>query len=72
MKTLATIFAVMVSLFAIAVTASPQQRKLSDSDYIAQALSAAPAAVAKGAAVVRAGEDGNMRTLREGNNGFPA
>ena len=70
MKSLATIFAVMVSLFAIVVTASPQQRKLSDSEYIAKALSAAPAAVAKGAAVVRAGEDGNMRTLREGNNGF--
>jgi len=69
-KRLATIFAVVVSLFAIAVTASPQQGQLSDFDYIAEALSAAPEAVAKGAAVVRAGKDGSMRTLREGNNGF--
>ena len=68
-KTLATIFAVVVSLFAVAVTASPRQERLSDSDYIAQALSAAPEAVAKGAAVVRAEKGGSMRTLREGNNG---
>ena len=78
MRTLNRIFAVAVSLFAIAATAHaqpaaiphPQQGQLSDSDYIAQALSAAPEAVAKGATVVRAGKDGSMRTLREGNNGF--
>ena len=70
MKTFATIFAVVVSLFAVAVTASARQGQLSDSDYIAQALSAAPEAVAKGAAVVRAEKGGSMRTLREGNNGF--
>ncbi len=78
MRTLNTIFAVAVSLFAIAATAHaqqaatphPQQGQMSDSDYIAQALSAAPEAVAKGAAVVRAGKDGSMRSLRAGNNGF--
>ena len=70
MRTLTTIFAVAVSLFAIAATAKAQQGQMSDSEYIAQALSAAPEAVAKGAAVVRAGKDGSMRTLRDGNNGF--
>ena len=58
MRTLTTIFAVAASLFAIAATAKAQQGQMSDSEYIAQALSAAPEAVAKGAAVVRAGKDG--------------
>ena len=70
MRTLTTIFAIVVSLLAIAATASPQQGQMSDSEYIAQALSAAPKAVAEGAAVVRPDKDGSMRTLREGNNGF--
>ena len=70
MRTLTTIFAVAVSLFSIAATAKAQEGQMSDSDYIAQALSAAPEAVAQGAAVVRAGKDGSMRTLRDGNNGF--
>lgn len=44
---------------------------MSDSDYMTQALSAAPDAVAKGAAVVRAEKGGRLqRTLRAGNNGF--
>lgn len=42
----------------------------SDASYIARALSAAPPAVAKGAAVARLDKDGNMQTLREGKNGF--
>ena len=70
MRTLTTIFAVAVSLFAIAATAKAQRGQMADSDYIAQALSAAPEAVAEGAAVVRAGKDGSMRTLRDGNNVF--
>lgn len=70
MRTLTTIFAIAVSLLAIAVTASPQQGQMSDSEYIAQAVSAAPKAVGEGAAVVRPDKDGSMRTLREGNNGF--
>ena len=64
MRTLKRIFAVAVSLFAIAATAHaqpaaiphPQQGQLSDSDYIAQALSAAPEGVAKGATVVPRGK----------------
>ncbi len=43
---------------------------MSDAKYINDALSAAPAAVAKGATVVRFENDGSMRTLRSGNNGF--
>jgi hypothetical protein len=70
MRLLKTILAVAASLCAIAVAAKAQQKQISDAEYIAQALSAAPAAVAKGAAVVRVAPDGSMRTLRAGNNGF--
>jgi hypothetical protein len=42
----------------------------SDASYIAKALTAAPAAVAKEAGVVRFDKDGNMQTLRESKNGF--
>jgi hypothetical protein len=42
----------------------------SDADYIKAALSAAPPAVAKDAAVVRMADDGAMHTLRKGSNGF--
>ncbi len=70
MRALKTIFAVAVSAFFIAAAANTQQKQTSDSEYIAQALSAAPEAVAKGAAVVRVEENGSMRTLRTGDNGF--
>lgn len=68
MRALKRIFAVAVLAF-IAATANTQQKQISDSEYMAQALSAAPEAVAKGAAVVRM-ENGTMRTLRTGDNGF--
>ncbi|MHB8616581.1 MAG: hypothetical protein ACYC93_10975 [Candidatus Acidiferrales bacterium] len=58
------------SLFLIAITVNAQQKQMSDSEYTAQVLSAAPKAVAKGAGVVRVGQNGSMRTLRSGNNGF--
>ena len=54
----------------IALRASTLHGQLSDTQYITEALSAAPASVAKGAMVVRVGQDGSMRTLRTGNNGF--
>ena len=44
--------------------------KQTDAQLIASALKAAPAGVAKGAKVVAMDAKGNMRTLREGNNGF--
>jgi hypothetical protein len=70
MRTLITIFAIAILLLATGATASPQRGQLSDSEYIAQALSAAPKAVAEGSAVIRPDKDGSMRILREGNNGF--
>ena len=44
-----------------------QQQKLSDADYIAKAMTAAPEAVAKGA-TVSAMEGGSMRVLQKGSN----
>ncbi len=63
-----TVFAIAV-LFS-AVAAMPKTKQASDSEYIRQALSAAPASVAKDAAVVRVEKDGSMHTLRAGKNGF--
>lgn len=42
----------------------------SDKELIAEAMTAAPAAVAENATIVAIGEDGTMRTLREGTNNF--
>ncbi|MBZ5613921.1 MAG: hypothetical protein LAO23_07930 [Acidobacteriia bacterium] len=70
MRALRTVFAVAVSLLVIGTTAKAQQGKVSDSEYSTRALSAAPESVAKEAAVVRMEEDGSMRTLRAGKNGF--
>jgi hypothetical protein len=70
MRAFKIIFAGAVLLFIIGATANAQQTEMSDSKYMAQALSAAPEAVAKEAAVVRVEKDGSMRTLRAGNNGF--
>jgi hypothetical protein len=65
-----SIFVVAMSLLFFAGTAEPQQKQISDSAYIAQALSAAPVGIAKGATVVRANKDGSMQTLRKGTNDF--
>ena len=70
MRMLKTVFVMAVAAFLIVGVAHTQQKQTSDSEYMAQALSAAPAAVAKGAAVVRMEADGSMRTLREGKNEF--
>lgn len=48
---------------------SPRDDK-ADAEYITSALSAAPKAVAEGAAVMRVETDGSMNMLRKGNNGF--
>jgi hypothetical protein len=44
--------------------------EISDAQYTSQALSAAPAGIAKGAGVMRMNADGSMKTLRESKNGF--
>jgi len=45
-----------------------EQPQLSDADYIAKTMTAAPEAVAKGAAVVAMEKDGSTRTLQKGTN----
>lgn len=70
MRALKAIFAVTGSLLALAVLAKPQKKEMTDAEYTKAALSAAPKAVAEGAAVIRMEKDGSMRTLREGKNGF--
>jgi len=70
MRELRAIFAATCLLFAIAVVDHAQQKSPSDAEYMAQALSAAPKAVAAGAGVIRVGNDGKMKTLRESKNGF--
>jgi hypothetical protein len=57
-------------LVALPLVAIAQDAQMSDAQYTAAALSAAPPAVAKNAAVMRVGSDGTMRTLRNGTNGF--
>lgn len=57
-------------LLASPLAAIAQEAQMSDATYTAEALSAAPAAIAKDAAVMRVGTDGAMRTLRKGTNGF--
>jgi hypothetical protein len=49
---------------------SAKKGEISDAQYTAQALSAAPVAIAKGAGVMRPNADGSMKTLRESKNGF--
>ena len=63
-------YGVAISIAVVAATSWAQPPDTSDSEYIKQALSAAPEAVAKGAAVVRLDKEGKMRSLREGKNGF--
>jgi hypothetical protein len=64
------LFAAVLLFAASALATKPQQKPSPDADYIAQALSAAPAGVAKDAAVARMDDKGNMTTLRAGKNGF--
>jgi hypothetical protein len=61
---------IILGVSFLALVATAQKEQTSDAKYITGALSAAPTAIAKGAAVVRFEGDGSMRTLREGNNGF--
>jgi len=59
------------SVLALVGSAFAQKKAgTSDAQYIAEALSAAPKGIAKGAAIVRFDKDGKMTTLRDGKNGF--
>jgi hypothetical protein len=70
MRTTKILFVIAVAALFIAAGTRTQQEQASDAKYIKQALSAAPEAVAKGAAVIRMQENGSMKTLRSGDNGF--
>lgn len=79
MRTLRIVFAVAVPLVLCSVVFAQEKTsgkmahkkaEVSDAAYTAQALSAAPKAVAKDAGVVRMDADGKMKTLRESKNGF--
>jgi len=70
MRALGKILALSGSLLMIAILANPQKKEMTDAEYAAKALSAAPKAVADGAAVVRVQNDGSMKTIREGKNAF--
>jgi hypothetical protein len=52
------------------VLAAAEQAPMSDEEVIADAMAAAPEAVARHATIVAADEHGEMRTLREGTNAF--
>ncbi len=80
MRSLRASLVVAVSLLAVTSVAAQekaapmkshmQKAEISDAAYTAQALSSAPKSIAKDATVVRMDNDGKMRTLREGKNGF--
>ena len=70
MRTTAKILVLLSLVSVVAIFAKPQKKEMSDAEYIKQALSAAPKAVAEGAKVVRLLNDGSMKTIREGGNGF--
>src|SRR5262245_29529136 len=71
MRKLSAGLAVFGALVALAGFAVAQEKSSSpDTAYIAEAMSAAPRAVAKNATIVRMDESGKMTTLRQGKNGF--
>jgi hypothetical protein len=65
----ATLVLAAAGLF-IAGVSGTAQKEMSDADYIRTALSAAPAAVAKDAGVMRMDAAGKMQMLREAKNDF--
>jgi hypothetical protein len=65
-----TVWSLTALLLSITPVLRAQEAQVSDAEYTAQALSAAPDAVAKDAAVMRVEKNGTMRALRPGTNGF--
>jgi len=70
MRAFRTVLTLALCFCGLAAVSQKSTGQTSDSAYIAEALSAAPAAIAKGATVVRINDDGSMKTLRPGTNGF--
>jgi hypothetical protein len=61
-----------LALFAgmLPAAVAAQQPVLSDSDYVAKVMTAAPPAVVKNATIVRMQSDGSQQILQKGTNGF--
>ena len=64
----ATLLLLGAPVFGGSATAQP--RKQSDAKLIASAMAAGPKSIAQGAAIVAMEANGDMRTLRQGKNGF--
>jgi hypothetical protein len=63
--------AIAVALIAVPTGIQAQQMGgMSDSDYVAKIMTAAPASVVKGATIVQMQKDGSTRTIQTGSNGF--
>lgn len=60
----------LLSMLALAWTTAVPAAEMSEEEAIKNALSAAPEAVAKDATVVLFGDNMEMRTVKEGTNGF--
>lgn len=69
-KTLISLTAVATILIAGAASSQTRPRRTAEAALIRSAMSAAPPAVARDATIVAMGANGNMRTVRRGNNGF--
>jgi hypothetical protein len=61
--------AVALALISVSTAALAAPASMSDSDYIAKVMTAAPAAVVKGATIVNM-QSGTMRVVQTGTNGF--
>ena len=61
--------AIVIAVAPVAIQAQPTGA-MSDSDYIAKVMTAAPASVVKGATIVQMQAGGTMRALQTGSNGF--
>jgi hypothetical protein len=68
MSSLAHLLLATAAVFAIAKIPHAEQQKMSDADYTAKAMTAAPDAIAKDAAILAMGEGGTMRNPRKGSN----
>lgn len=69
----AIFFGLAIAVVMIVAPTSIQAQPIgamSDSDYIAKVMTAAPASVVKGATIVEMQKDGTMRTVQTGSNGF--
>ncbi len=66
----ASTLGLMIALVSAPLSAVAQEPPMSDSDYMAKVSAAAPPAVVKGATIVQMQQDGSMRTLQTGSNGF--